>query len=98
MFAEHCSEGHVLGTSFENYRAWIMWIKETKTTRVSVMVFHKHKYITNPDVTPEDLGIASMDSISQGLKENPPEHLSNTTLEQLTTLDNILKQKSAYNN
>ena len=51
-FAEHCSKVHVLVTSFEHYRAWIMWMKEMKTTRISGIVFHKHKYITNPDVAP----------------------------------------------
>ena len=28
-FAEHCKEGFVLGTSFEHYRCWIMWMKDT---------------------------------------------------------------------
>ena len=64
-----------------------------KTTRISGTVFHKHKYINNPDVTPEDQVIAAMDRMSQELKGNPPEHLSNTTLEQLTTLGKILKPK-----
>ena len=27
-FAEHCSKGNVLRTSFEHYCAWIMWMKE----------------------------------------------------------------------
>ena len=95
-FTEHCRKGHVLGTFFEHYLAWIMWMKETKTPRISGTVLHKHKYITNPDVTPEDRVIAEMDRMSQELKENPPEHISNTTLEQLTTLGNILKQKIKY--
>ena len=73
-------------------------MKETKTTWISGMVFHKHKYITNHDVAPEDRVIAEMDTMSQELKGNPPEHLSNTTLEQVTTLGNILKQKIAYKN
>ena len=66
-----------------------------KTTRISGTVFHKHKYITNPDVTLEYRVIAAMDKMSQELKVNPPDHLSDTTLEQLTTLGNILKLKSA---
>ena len=35
-----------------------------------------------------------MDRMSQELKGNPPENLSDTTLEQLTTLGNIIKLKS----
>ena len=34
-FAEHCKKGFVLGTSFENYWAWVMWMKDTRATRVS---------------------------------------------------------------
>ena len=95
-FAENFSKVHVLRTSFEHYRSWIMWMKETKTTRISGTVFHKNKYITNPDVTPEDRVISEMYRMSQELKENPPEHLSDTTLEQLMTLGDILKQKNKY--
>ena len=73
-----------------------MWKKETKTTRILGTVFHKHNYITNHDVTPEDRVIAAMDRMSHEPKENPPEHLIKTTLEQLTTLGNILKQKINY--
>ena len=42
-FAEHCIKGYVLGTSFEHYRAWIIWMKDPRRTRVSATVFHKHK-------------------------------------------------------
>ena len=51
-FAEHCSKGYVLGTSLEHYRAWIIWKKDSRRTRVSATIFHKHKYISNPSVTP----------------------------------------------
>ena len=53
-FSEHCSKGYVLGTLFEHYRAWEMWMKKSKDSRVSGKVFRKDKYITNPDVTSKD--------------------------------------------
>ena len=40
-FSEHFQKGFVLGMSFEYYRAWIMWMKASRTTRVSDTVFHK---------------------------------------------------------
>ena len=52
IFAEHCSKGYILGTAFEHYRAWTMWIKDKRATIISATVSHKHKYITNPSVTP----------------------------------------------
>ena len=59
-FAKYCSKGHVLGISSEQCHTWIMWMKEMKTTQISRTVFHKHNYITNPDVTPEYQVIAAM--------------------------------------
>ena len=52
IFVEHYSKGYVLSTDFEHYRAWIMRMEDTRATRISATVFHKQKYITNPNVTP----------------------------------------------
>ena len=68
-------------------------MKETKATQISGKFFHKHKYLTNLDVTPEEQVIAELENMSQELKGKQPKHLSKTTLEQLTKLRNILKQK-----
>ena len=57
-FDAHCRKGYVLGTSFEHYRAWKIWMINTRATRVSATVFHKHKYISNPTATPADAIIA----------------------------------------
>ena len=93
-FYEHCSKGYVLGTSFEHYHAWEMWMTKSKDTRVSGKVFHKHKYITNPDITPEDRVIASMIKLSQEISGRAcNNHLSDTTLDQLTRLGKILKKR-----
>ena len=41
-FSEHCRKGYVLGTSFEHYRGWKIWMQKTRTTRVSATVIHRH--------------------------------------------------------
>ena len=51
-FAKHCSKGWILGTSPEHYRCWIHWSNDTRTTRITATTFLKHKYLTNPTVTP----------------------------------------------
>ena len=51
-FAEHCRKGYVLGTPFEHYCAWHFWMLNTIATRVSTTALHKHKYISNPNITP----------------------------------------------
>ena len=79
-FAEHCSKGWVLGTSFEHYRAWTMWMKTTRALRVSATVFHKHKYISNPAITPADRVIAAAGAFADLIKNNAPNGLNETTL------------------
>ena len=74
-FADNCSKGFVLGTAFEHYRSWIMWMKDTTTTLISATVFHKHKYITNTDITPEDRVIAASGKLTDTLKGRIPPHL-----------------------
>ena len=48
VFVEHCIKEYVLGTAFEHYRSWIIWMKNTIATQILSTVFHNHKYITNP--------------------------------------------------
>ena len=79
-FAEHRGKVFVLSTEFENYRSWIMWTKDTRATRILATVFHKHKYITNPDITPEDRVIAADGKLVDTTKGCIPPHLSETIL------------------
>ena len=67
-FVEHFRKGFVLSTEFENYRSWIMWMKDTRVTRILATVFHKHKCITNLDITPEDQVIAATGKLAGALK------------------------------
>ena len=92
-FAEHCSKGFVLGTAFEHYHSWIMWMKDTRATLILAAVFHKHKYITNPDITPESRVIAAAGNLSDTIKGCMPPHLSETILEKLKRIRIILKHE-----
>ena len=69
-----------------------MWMKDTRATRISATVFHKHKYITNPSVTPEDHVIATAGKLAAELKGRMATHLGKTDLHQLERLGTILKQ------
>ena len=71
-----------------------MWMTKLKYTRVSGKLFHKHKYITNPDVTPEDRVKSAMSKMSQKISDRAcNNHLSDTTLDQPTGLGEILKKR-----
>ena len=92
--AKNCRKGSVLGTVFEHYRSWIMWIMDTMDTRISATVFHKHKYITNPDITPEDRVIEASRKLSKTLKGCMTTHLIETILEKLERIGTILNNRS----
>ena len=94
-FAEHCKKGFVLGTSCEHYRAWTIWMNETRATRVSGTVFHKHKYISAPAVTPGDAVIAAAGCLAAAIKNNCSGHLAKEPLAELTRLSEIFAQASA---
>ena len=68
MFAEHFRNGYVLRTYFEHYRAWTFWMLNARATRVSATVFHKHKYISNPNVTPAYAVISVAGNLTSALK------------------------------
>jgi hypothetical protein len=74
-YAEHPRKAFVLGTSIEHYRCWKFWSIDTRSTWVSGAAFFKHKYITNPAVSPEDLVIAAAANLSQALATNMPQQL-----------------------
>ena len=91
-FAELCSKGYVLGTDFVNFQLQKMWMKYTRHKRVSATVFHKHKYITNAGITPEDEVISAVVKLEDNIEGCMSHHLRETTLEQLEQIDTILKQ------
>ena len=76
-FVYHCSKSYFLGADFENYRSRKMWMKDTRATRISVTVFHKHKYITDPSITPEYLAMATSGKLMSKLKGRMATHLIN---------------------
>ena len=75
-FSEHCSKGFFVGTAFENYRSWIMWMKDTRATQISATVFHKNKYTTNPYIPPKDRFTAAVGKLADTPKGRMPPHPS----------------------
>jgi hypothetical protein len=52
--SEHSSDGWYIGIAPEHYRCHSIFVKATRSIRTSDTVFFKHKYITQPTVTPAD--------------------------------------------
>eukprot|EP00804_Cyclotella_cryptica_P013794 CCRYP_020502-RA/>CCRYP_020502-RA protein AED:0.43 eAED:-0.03 QI:0/-1/0/1/-1/1/1/0/273 len=69
-YAQHCSKGWVLGTSTQHYRCWKIWSTATHTTRIAATVFFKHKYLTNPSISPADALIAATANLAHAIQHN----------------------------
>ncbi len=55
----------------------------TRATQTSGVAFFKHKYLTNPSVTPEDLVIAVAENLTRALKISIPQHIQVSTIQAL---------------
>ena len=94
-FAAHCRKGYVLGTYFEHYWAWQIWMINTRATRVSATVFHKHKYLSNPTATPADAIIAAAGNLITSMKGHLPHRLQESYHSELMRLSTIFSDASA---
>jgi hypothetical protein len=82
-YAQHCDKGYVIGTLFEHYQCQKIWMKDTHATRVSGAVWFKHKYLTNPSVTPEDRIVAALGRLAKTLTTGVPPQLRDDTVDKL---------------
>jgi hypothetical protein len=79
-FTEHCKKAFVLGTSIKHYWCWKFWSTATQATQILGAVFFKHKYLTNPSVTPEDLDIPATKNLARALETSIPQYLQVSTI------------------
>jgi hypothetical protein len=92
-YAQHCSKGWVIGTSTEHYRCWKIWSIATRTTRIAATVFFKHKYLTNPTVSPADALIAAAANLAHVIKHNAKaQHIGCKKLQDLQRLQQLFSE------
>ena len=66
-FGEHSGDGFYLRTSAKHYRTHIVFVKKTRAQRLVDTVFFKHKYITQPTVTPADANVNAYNRLRQAI-------------------------------
>jgi hypothetical protein len=91
-WGEHASDGWHLGSSTEHYRCWWVFVKETRSKCITDTIFFKHKYITQPTVTPADAIVKAYQDLTfalQGLKN----HKGNAHMEALARVQDALKPR-----
>jgi hypothetical protein len=81
--------GWYLQTSPDHYRCHVIYVKQTKSKRVSDTVFFKTKYITEPTLTPADVITKALNDLTQALNGKTNQQ-GLDQIEALTKLNNIL--------
>ena len=69
QMSSKCSSLMVLTMSPKHYWCHIVYVKSTRSDRVSDTVHFKHKNITQPTITPEDTIVKALNDLTQALKE-----------------------------
>jgi hypothetical protein len=87
---EHSGDGWYLMTSMDHIRCHYIFAKATRAKRISDTVYFKHKHITQPSLTTEDLVIKAIQDLSNAFKGG--KNLGdNTQIEAITRLTNALR-------
>ena len=67
-WGEHASDGWYIRSSPEHYRTHVIFVKATRKTRVSDTVYFKHKYLTQPTLTPADAIVQAYRDLIHAIK------------------------------
>ncbi len=86
-WGEHSSDGWYLTTSLDHYRCHIIFVKATQAKLISDTVCFKHKHITQPTLTPEDLVIKTIQDLSNAIKGG--KKLGNNSNTQINTIKGL---------
>ena len=81
----------------QTHRCWNLWNTSTKALCVSGTVFFKHKYITNPSVTPEDAVISAANRMTDAPKIHHPHNICEDDIQALHFLEQIFEQAADNN-
>ena len=86
----HSIAGWNIGTSMENHRIFNPYAKPTGAQKVWDIAFSKHKYLTQPAVSPDDVIVAAAHQLTAVLKGNAKGN--NKDLEALTKLADLCNE------
>ena len=68
-WAMNSVDGWYLRTSNEHYRCHEIYVKHTRSVRISDTVHFKHKHITAPTLTPEDTIVKALNDLTEALRD-----------------------------
>jgi hypothetical protein len=94
-WGEHASDGWYLKTSLDHYRCHWIFVKATRAKQISDTVFFKHKYITQPTMTTDDLMIKAIHDLTIAIKGNK-DPKNGAQSEAITKLVNALRPGNEF--
>ena len=94
-FGEHSEDGFYLKTSEEHYRTHVIFCKKTRAKRLADTVFFKHKYITQPTVTPADAIVNAYNKLRQAI-QGIQHSKDDAHFEALERIENIMQPTSKH--
>ena len=90
-WAPHSVDGWYLRTSSEHYQCHVVFIKKTRSERISDTVHFDHEHITQPMVTPTDLIVKTLQDLAQTIK-NAPNLKGKEQMDALLRLERLLSK------
>jgi hypothetical protein len=94
-WGEHASDGWYLKTSPDHYRCHWIFVKATRAKQISDTVYFKHKYITQPTTTTDDLVIKAIHDLTIAIKDNKNQ-INDAQSKAITKLANALRPGNKF--
>ncbi len=94
-WADNSTDKWYLGTSNKHYRCHIIYVKKTRSKRISDTVFFKHRCITQPTLMQADIIVKAIDDLTHALKgrKNVKGDAQIEALEKINELLNNIPKK-----
>jgi hypothetical protein len=91
-FGSHSLDSWHIGSSGDHYRAYKVFMRETRAKRVTDTIVFKHKKITNPAVSAADVIAATAAKLTDTIKNNMATNLTSLDMHELERLADIFQQ------
>jgi hypothetical protein len=91
-FGSHSLDSWHIGSSADHYRAYKVFMRETRAERVTDTIVFKHKKITNPAVSAADVIAATAAKLTDAIKNNMAQDLTPLDMHELERLADIFQQ------
>ena len=93
---KHTTSGWHLVTSMEHYWCFRKYITKARVERVSDTVFFKHKYLTQPTITPEDTVTTAAKELNNTILGTvPQEHAQYNALKNISDMFSMIAAQKA---